>query len=361
MVILSGEYEIARDKYKDVEIEVYYNKKHPWNIQRMVKGVKNSLRYCSSNFKEYPYSTFRVVEIPDYIGGGARSQPSLVYWREGAGFISNIEDSEGIDQVYGITSHETAHNWWPGIVIPAHAEGIALLSESLAQYVRSLETENEYGRKMFHKHLKKELDNYLKRRKRDNVGERPMMRARSSQHYLSYEKSTMVMNALTDYIGQDKVNKALRNIIKKFSYKEDDFPTTIDLLREYRAVTPDSLQYIITDLFEKITIYQNKALTANYTKLAEDKYRTSLIVSCRKFYADSIGNQRETTLNDYVYIAVLGENEKELYLKKHKITRQQSEFNIIVDGPPVKAGLDPYLYLIDRDRNDNMVDVDKIE
>ena len=32
-------------------------------------------------------------------------------------------------------------------------------------------------------------------------------------------------------------------------------PTSRDLLAELRAVTPDSLQYLLTDLFETITLW----------------------------------------------------------------------------------------------------------
>lgn len=37
----SARYEIRKDKWKDVNIEVYYQKGHEYNIDRMIKGVKN--------------------------------------------------------------------------------------------------------------------------------------------------------------------------------------------------------------------------------------------------------------------------------------------------------------------------------
>ena len=42
-----------------------------------------------------------------------------------------------------------------------------------------------------------------------------------------------------------------------------------------------------------------------------------------------------------------------IYLEKHKITNQVTELEILVNHKPSKAGIDPLVKLIDRNRNDN--------
>jgi hypothetical protein len=44
-------------------------------------------------------------------------------------------------------------------------------------------------------------------------------------------------------------------------------------------------------------------------------------------------------------------------LKKHKITGQETKFEILVDSEPVKAGIDPINKLIDRNPKDNIKEV----
>jgi len=61
ITIVSGEYEVAADEHNGITVEVFYNKKHPWNIQKIINGMKSSLNYCSSNFCKYPNSTFQIV------------------------------------------------------------------------------------------------------------------------------------------------------------------------------------------------------------------------------------------------------------------------------------------------------------
>ena len=358
-VFASSEYEMARNEYEGIEIEVYYDKKHPENVQRMIKGVKRSFDYCTKNFCSFPYRFIRIAEMPNYVHFGARSQPTLFIWRENAGFISNLEDPEEIDMVFAICTHEMAHQWWGYIVKPAYAEGAEVLTETMAMYVEVMCLEKEYGKNISRKFLKKEMDMYLRKRKKDVAGERPLMRSYADQYYLNYPKSTVLMYALQDYVGEDRINKALREIVEKYGHRENMFPTSLDVVNAFKAVTPDSLQYFITDLFETITLWENKAESATYEEMENEKYKVNLAVSTHKFRADSIGNQTEIAIEDYIEIGVLGENEEELYMKKHKLIQNETNIEIIVDKKPVRAGIDPYVILIDRDRNNNLVEVKK--
>ena len=358
-VFASSEYEVARDEYEGIQIEVYYDKRHPYNVQRMIKGVKRSLDYCTKNFCPFPYRFLRIAEIPNYVRWGASSQPTLFVWRENAGFISNLQDPEDVDQVFAICTHEMAHQWWAYIVKPANAEGAEMLTETMAMYVEVMCLEKEYGRKIARKFLKEDMDRYLTRRKKDVAGERPLMRSYLKQYYLNYPKSSVLMYALQDYIGEDHVNRALKTIVDTYGLREDVFPTSLDVVNAFKSVTPDSLKYIITDLFETITLWENKTESATYEKLKNGKYEVSLNVSTHKFRSDDIGKQTEVPIHDYFDVGIFGKNEKEIYLKKHLFSRVESTLKIIVDEEPVRAGIDPYVILIDRDRGDNVVGVEE--
>jgi ABC-2 type transport system permease protein len=356
-VFASSEYEVKRDEYEGIKIEVYYDRKHPDNVQRMIRGVKRSFDYCTKNFCPFPYRFIRIAEIPNYVDFGARSQPTLFTWSENAGFISNLEDPKEIDMVFGICTHEMAHQWWAYIVRPAYAEGAEMLTETMAMYVEVICLEKECGKNISRKFLKEEMNRYLARRKKDVTGERPLMRSYADQYYLNYPKSTVLMYALQDYIGEDYVNRALKKVVEEYGHREDVFPTSLDVVNAFKAVTPDNLQYLITDLFETITLWENEAKSASYAELDDGKYRVKLEVSAHKFRADSIGNQTEIPIQDYIDIGVLGENGEELYLNKHKLTQNEMDIEIIVDKKPVQAGIDPYVILIDRERDNNLVEV----
>jgi len=357
IAILSGRYDVVREEYKDINVEVYFHPKHNYNISSILDGLKDSYDYGNKYFSKYPYNDLRVVEIPDYSGNfAARHFPTTFIWVESEGFITRYEEGD-IDIVYGIAAHENAHHWWGGIVTPAFSEGAFLLTETMAQYVMAALTEKKFGKKIGRDYRKREMVSYLRRRKHDTEGEESLLESSVRQSYFGYKKSTVAMYALQDYIGEDSVGKALGRIVEKYGYRLDTFALASDLIDEFYKVTPDSLKYLVNDLFLNITLYENKMNKATYLKINDSKYIVNLDIETMKYYADSVGNQTEAALNDYIYVALLDEEGEEFYYRKHLFTDNNSNIKIITDQIPVKAGIDPYLVLIDREMDNNECEV----
>ena len=181
--------------------------------------------------------------------------------------------------------------------------------------------------------------------------------------YIHYNKGALALYALQDYISGEKVNVALKRFIKDWnafggSLQRDRYATTDDLLGYFRAVTPDTLQNVITDLFETITIYDNKVIAARYKKLSENKYQVDLTIQVLKHHIDSLGVETTVRPGDWIDIGVYAKNEngKEelIYLNKHKITKQITDLQIVVDRLPTKAEIDPRHIMIDKNGDDNV-------
>ena len=86
----------------------------------------------------------------------------------------------------------------------------------------------------------------------------------------------------------------------------------------------------------------------------------TLNVEARKVMADANGVETPLPLADFIDIGVFSgkkDEEKPLYMKREKITREHETFTIVVDQQPTRAGIDPYNKLIDRIADDNMIDV----
>ncbi len=65
-------------------------------------------------------------------------------------------------------------------------------------------------------------------------------------------------------------------------------------------------------------------------------------------------------LHDLIEIGVFNgkkDEEKLLYLKKEWLTKPEQTFEMIVDQMPTPAGIDPFDKIIDRDSEDNWMDV----
>jgi hypothetical protein len=357
VAIISGRYEVAREQYKDVNVEVFYHPLHNYNITSILDGLKDSYNYGNTYFSTYPYGDLRIVEIPNYMTeGAARHFPTTFIWIESEGFITRYEEDD-IDIVYGIAAHENAHHWWAGIVTPAHAEGAFMLTETMCQYVMGVLTEKKFGKQTGRDYYLREMKSYLRRRKHDTEGEKSLLESSVRQSYLGYKKSSVVMNALQDYIGEDSVGKALGRIVDKYGFRLDTFALASDLLEEFYKVTPDSLKYLTDDLFTKITLYENKMNDATYKQLDDGNYQVVLNTETMKYYADSAGNQTEAPLHDYIYVALMDETGEEFYYQKHLFTEKRTTLEILTEQIPAKAGIDPFFVLIDREMEDNVCEV----
>jgi aminopeptidase N len=354
--IVSARYEVKRDKWNDINLEVYHHKGHEYNIDKMMEGMKDALAYYSKNFSPYQYRQVRIMEFPRY-SSFAQSFANTIPFSEGIGFIAKIDDPDkDIDYVYYVTAHEVAHQWWGHQVMEAGVKGNAMLSESMSQYSALMVLKHKFTPEIIERYLKYELDRYLSGRAGESKKEQPLELV-EGQGYIHYNKASLAFYALQDYIGEDSVNAAFRRFNETWRFKDAPYPTSADLLKEIRKVTPDSMKYIIKDMFETITLFENKTDSAFYKEKGKDEFEVTLYTSAEKLRADSTGLETPLAINDWIDVGVYGKNkagqDSLLYLKKHKITKKENEFKILVKSKPRKAGIDPLHKLIDRHSNDN--------
>jgi len=358
---LSGRYNVRREQYKETAIEIYYHPGHEFDLDRMILATKRGLDYCTANFSPYQFRQYRIIEFPRY-QLFAQSFPNTIPFSEGIGFIARVRNINDLDQAFFVTAHELGHQWWAHQLVGADVQGSSMLSESFAEYTALMVMQHEYGAERAQKFLRHELDGYLRGRSAERKKEMPLMLV-EDQPYIHYNKGSMAMYALQDYIGERAVNEALHQMLVAHAFKGPPYPTTRDFLDAVRAVTPDSLKYVIHDLFETITLYDNRATAATATRRADGTYDVRMTIDARKFRADSLGNQTEIPIADYVDVGAFGPPAPEnklgvpLVVKKVKLTDSVTTVDLVTSQLPLKAGVDPYNKLIDRTPEDNLVAV----
>jgi ABC-2 type transport system permease protein len=367
---VSGRYDVKREMYQGaanpIAIEVYHTAAHTYDVDDMIASSKAGLAYYEKRFSPFQFRQYRILEFPRY-RGFAQSFPNTVPFSEGIGFIGRVEKPVDIDFTYFVTAHELGHQWWGHQLIGGRVEGSNMMSETLAEYSALMVMQQKYGRDNMHRFLKHELDRYLRGRAGETRRERPVILVQN-EPYVWYQKGGQVMYTLADYIGEDKVDLALQNFLMQYRYANANdsqsapYPDTRQFIEALRAQTPAELQYYLTDAFENIVLYDNKAVSATVTPTPDHKYKVTLSVQVRKLQSDGSGNESPMPLHDLIDIGVFNGNkdeEKPLYLKKEWLTQPTQTFEIIVDQMPTRAGIDPYNKLIDRDSEDNWMAVTK--
>jgi hypothetical protein len=245
--------------------------------------------------------------------------------------------------------------WWGNQLSPADVEGAPLLTESLAWFSAM----NIVAKSLGDDHLQRLLD--MMHEDSWTISSRagdPLIRINSQ--FAAYRKGPFAMYALRQYIGEDAVNSALRRLFDRHKTGEPPLPTSKDLLAELKTVTPDSLQSLVADLFEKNTWWEVGTKTVSASPLGSaGNWRVDLDVVTRKVVVDVKGAETEVPMDDPVEIGVVaaGGNTTrgvELYRKMHRLKAGQRRISIVVSGKPILAGIDPRNLLIDADPTNNM-------
>ncbi len=356
---ISARYTVARKKWKGINMEVYYIPEHAYNVPNMQNSLQKALEYYTRNFGPYYHKQCRIIEFPRY-QSFAQAFPGTMPYSEGIGFIIDLRKvtKEDIDQVFYVVAHEMGHQYWAHQLCGAEMQGSEMMSEGFAQYSALMVMEKEYGKDKMKKFLTYEMDGYLRGRSREFEAERPIMKT-EGQQYIHYQKASVVMYYLKEMIGEAKVNEALHSLIDSFAYHQPPYPTSLSAVRAFKKVTPDSLQYLITDMFENITLFNNRVVEASYKKV-NNEYEVTLKTTSEKFRADSLGKETAIPIADYVDVGVFAQSPnkenmgKVLAMKRVKVNKRDNSYSFRIKELPYQVGIDPYNYLIDRVPDDNV-------
>ncbi|MDQ3700667.1 MAG: ABC transporter permease, partial [Chloroflexota bacterium] len=328
----SADYAVHEARWNDpdgsgqvVAIRIFHHPGRTAHLDRMVRSIRASLDYYTEQFGPYRYSHISVVERPGN-GTGMHADASMVTHEEGFSLWNPKDDPGSLDLPFAVVAHEMAHQW----TVPyANVEGAPVLSESLAWYYGMKVVENDRGLE----HLRR-----LLRFMRQPHPYPPIRRGepllRGLDPYLAYRKGPFALYALSEYIGEERVNGALRRLLEKHRPEEAPLATTLDLYRELQAVTPDSQQYLLHDLFEVNTYWQLETERVTAEETEAGTWHVTLDVRARKVVFDSAGVETVVPMDEWVEIGVFapaklgGELSEPIYVQKHRIRSGQQTITV---------------------------------
>jgi len=358
----SGNYAMHSVRCNGVDVGVFHHPTHDTIVKDMGRSACASLALYTRLFGPYPHRTMRIVE--NAMGDiGAHSEPSLVDYGDGFALLNPGSEPRDLDLVFAVTAHEIAHQWWGGgHFSPARVEGAGLLIESMATYSATQVVEQALGPDQLQAYLDMMRREYQVPRSRASP---PLLRA--TDQFLNYRKGPLAMYALSQYVGRDRVNLALRRLLDAHPPGSTPLATTLDLYRELNAITPTQYQPLLHDLFAANTYWEFSASQAHAKKADDGRWHVTLDLRARKLLVDDAGAEIERPLDEWVEIGVfpgaakydngeviLG---KPMFLERHRITKAKQTITVTVSGEPGHVGVDPRALLVDVRPRDNFADV----
>lgn len=362
--IQSARYAEKHLNHRGLDLAVYYHPTHVWNIDRMLRAMRISLDYYQANFGPYQFDQARIIEFPAY-QTFAQAFANTMPYSEGFGFVADASDPDKIDYVTYVIAHELSHQYWGHQIAGADMQGGTMLVETLAQYSALMVMKQIYGPDEMRRFLKFELDNYLASRGSEAIGEQPLIRV-ENQQYIHYRKGSVVMYLLQDRLGEAAVNRALASLLAKYKFKGAPYPRSLDLVAALRAQAHTAAdQALITDLLERITIYDLKADQPKAVRRADGKWDVTVPVVAAKFYADGKGKESATPLADTIAVGLFTaepghgkfDARNVILMERRPIHSGRQVLRFVTDKKPTHAGVDPYNLYIDRNSGDNVAAV----
>lgn len=238
-MIASNKYKIIEDEVGDISIRSYYFEDE--SAELSLKAAKDSLKIFDEIFGKYPYKHFSVAASDFFIGG--MEYPKLV-------FIDEVIYKGNDEILEYIIVHETAHQWWYGLVGNNEVKE-AWLDEALTEYSTLLYYENKYGKeerdKVYKKMILERYDMYRHFKSEDNetilkdLGE---FKSPGEYQALVYCKGAMFLECLREELGDEVFFDTLKVYFDKYKYKN---ATTEDFMKICEMVSDRDLK----DIFDK--------------------------------------------------------------------------------------------------------------
>jgi len=398
----------TRPNGEQVKLGIYYDEQHAYNVEIMMQAMKDSLDVFTETFGPYQYDTLRIMEFP--FNSFAQSFPNTIAFGEGIGFITDPgdpDDNQSLDLATYVTMHEIGHQWFGHQIYPAVTKGLNVLSEGLTENASMTAYEKTYGwqkaRRVLQRRTIDGIQGYILGQAGETRNEEPLATARAGQQYLVYAKASWVFWGMKHYIGEDKMQGAIRAFLQDYGRKGPPYPTTLELIDYLREAAGPDYQQLITDYWDRITFWElkleedNAKLTANNNgtfkvdlKIEIDKTVSSketgraisvLEAEYAKPEKPEDGDTSKTSnapttdseapkgdlireaeaLNEWIEIGFYDKDPAETFgdewikLERVHISEAKTELSFNMDKRPTHVLLDPRRLLIERDATDNKV------
>jgi len=342
-VFTSADYEVLAARWNDVDIRVFHDPAHDTHPPRMARDIQATLDYYTRVIGPYPYDHISVVEVPGD-GVGMHADASMLSHGEGVTLLRDGGPGT-FDMPFAVMAHEMAHQWAVSLAV---VEGAPVIAEGVAWYyavqaVRHIRGEDSLRRLM----------SFLRQPHPIAPIHRGEPLLRGLDPWMSYRKAPYALFALSEYMGQERVDLALRRLYQAHEPADAPLATTLDLYRELRTVAPDSMQGLLHDLFEVNAFWALRVERVRADPLPTGEWRVVMDVHARKIVVDSAGVETEVPVAEPIQIGVFGAREPgrhelsaPLYLAMHRVRPGEQTITLTVPERPVMAGIDPY-HLLD--------------
>ncbi len=291
------------------DLEIY-----KWTLKHFV----HALDLCEEYFdQKYVLPKLDYVMVPNYDSNAMENWGLIVFNRENAILKSNL-DQDIINNLQTIY-HEIIHQWIGNMVTNKTWKDL-WINESITNYITWLFLRKTYLKMKIT--LQYYLDTYSDVLSDDCFTHTQPLRRKiifSNEIFNStlYDKGTIILNYLIDFMGDYLFMKAMRFVIQKYKYSNIDSDELIDCICKYQ----DSID---SNLFKNLVV---KNLESNgFPLLIMSFNEKQLIIERYKFNSESTKNKYPIDL--YLSFKIDADGEEKIINKMIDVDKFIYNFNV---------------------------------
>lgn len=220
----SPNYILREDKLNGIHLHGFFLTDNEKVQSDAFQHLKNALTIFESHFGPYPYRHLSLA-FADY--RGAMEYGGLIM--VDAGIAASLDDK----RLERVIVHETAHQWWYGLVGNDQGRN-PWLDESLASFSEYYYWYHQYGKAAAQSYANHLFEGYfLRYAPLESPSVRAPITAFSSEESyraVVYRKGALAWKSLADAAGMDKIKRFLRQVYQTFRYRivsEEAFLTLV--------------------------------------------------------------------------------------------------------------------------------------
>ncbi|MCP4194752.1 MAG: hypothetical protein GY768_29460 [Planctomycetaceae bacterium] len=357
--ILSGRYaqkKVTRPGMPPVVM--VYDPKHDYVVAEFAAAIHDAMAHFTDRYGPAFFERFPVVEQSLHFDGmGARN--GLAFSSEILGWKSNLSVSNGEDLIE-MAAHMMGMSWFSDQLIPANSPGAKMIHAGLPYWSAAL-----------YLHQRRDLDLDRRLRLQDTLEmfrrrgiiddeESPFLTELKNSTLLK-RKGAILMLYLASLVGAEELEAILAGFLDEWKYRRAPFPTGQDFVDHLRRSIDSKYHPQIADLFEHITTWKLKVVSAECSRIPNGKWQLSATVDAGKIRTASSGRQSEVVLETPVWLVAFsgwsfGDHDV-IQRRLIELPSGQSTVRMLLDEKPTRFGIDPYLLLPDRNPRDNVISV----
>lgn len=244
------DYKIAKEKYKNIEIALYYDEDHESLVHRTITAVKNAIEYMTNWVGEYPYPKITIIQPPTKcMNIGGMEYPTFIT----AGAFYG--EPEGIKITELVTIHEFTHNYWYGMVGNNEFEE-AWLDEGINTYTEIKIMDKYYGEHtsfldfagMKIGEIAFNRSGYISIPDWDRICRDSWTYIGGGYSTFSYSKPALMLLTLEKMVGIDTMNTIMRTYFQRWKFKH---PHTIDFIETVNEITGKDYNWFFDQILKE--------------------------------------------------------------------------------------------------------------